>query len=300
MPLTATELLAGTRSTERTVTGRKAAVRRFIVATDSPEAARTADNVPTFPGVYPDDAVLKLERITTEPNGKGGTTVMAFYSNDQRFGTPRQQPPPTEDLVNKSDWAWGMRDVRVEYPINIRGKMLRPVRDNAGGNMVMEKVDAWTLRKGILIERRPIRSLTVRVRLSSIAQISQFDIIADQCEHLHQIGGRVYQYTPASNCVRRLDELLFEITHVWEYDRGTVLPRIPASTDRVFFDSPNPVDPNTRRTLLRAPYAILDAIPADDPGAADPLAGVFKTVQVFPFAEDFDAWRSLPGVPNLD
>lgn len=280
------ELLVSTDATSFDFQDKGSRSREFLADTASADAAKAHPLCPQRNDPHPIDSKLRCDRLDTRPNGSGGTFITAWFSNDRRFASGRS--PNRDRAAVREDWGWSSRDVTVRIPMSIYNTMILP--DPTTGTPRVANV--WELAYFTHTETRVQRPLALRIpRATNYATLDQ---IAFQNRRIHTIGGKRWQFLVDGNAVRTVDDATYEVRYLWELDRGTLMPE-PRLGPKWFFSARTvAIDPITNRRFIREPYGVFVVNPPDDPET-----GVFEADQTFPYIEDPDGWRLLPGVPNL-
>ena len=280
------ELLATTDQTSLDFQDKGARTREFLADTASSDAATAHPLCPRRNEKHPVNDKLQCDRIDTRPNGNGGTIVSAMYSNDRRFASGRS--PNKDRAAVKEDWGWSKAEYQIRIPMSVRNKMILP--DPVTGTSRV--ADVWELAYFTHNETRVQRPLSIRIpRNTSYAALDQ---IAFQNRRIHTIGGKRWQFIADNNAVRTVDDSTYEVRYLWELDRGTLMPDPRVGPSWIFDARTGATDPLTGRAFIREPYGVLVVNPPDDPETTP-----FEADQTFPYVEDANGWRLLPGVPNL-
>lgn len=174
----------------------------------------------------------------------------------------------------------------VKIPFAYRNK----ITVSAGGQTV-EKI-VWDADAREVREKRTVVRAEWEIPKPSHTQIAIFE---SQVGFIHEIGGRLYLFRPAS--LQPKDNNTYRVLASWTYDDGT---RYVASRDPTRMLLPGdpsfPVNPPPAAGYIRDPYNTLQIIKSPDPETIPP-----ELVQI---PEYFDgalrSWEFLPGVPNLE
>jgi hypothetical protein len=310
--------LIDSRKYSRDQNGNEAGSRAFVVLYTQNEAgARDEFYQLADHRVFPGCPGMILDRVDVE--GRNGNTVFAITASYSTFAGFRKR----EEIENgvRPFFGWSYSKETVELPFTYLVQTTGTTEDEA----VLSKFVA-TVKTVKIMERRVTRILKTRYETSDV---SSLDIIADQDRKLHRIKGRQYLFMGADVQQDTKDPKVFIITYSWQLDRGTYIRAkenagvyVSASEgfNPVTLDAANPrrgyiiaaADPddnripgprNTGRWLVRPPYSTLDLVPAnivlpddlEDRNAEFPP----QAVAIYPYDEDDDGWRSLPGMIEL-
>lgn len=225
--------------------------------------------------VYPDDPTLVFDRFDYQRLGDTNATQVtgSFSTNGAGRFTQRPTKKPDEWYV----WGWDQRSTTADVFIAAQTTITAQSGESSA------TVAVWTVQPTKVSEVRIQRPLKSRV---TIINTIDLDPIAVQRDRIHTIRGQQYHYLGAE--VAQVDDGVFDLKHLWEQDKGT---KTPTGPNVVNVMSP----PDAPTGLIRNPYSVVRVLPPDNPRVVGGSPG--SPISIYPYANDPDGWRSLPGVP---
>ena len=219
---------------------------------------------------HPDLPGLKVDKVDAKPllNKIGWSVVMVYYSNDRRFGTPRDN---TQAGIKERRVTWSA--ITTPIPIVRERTIVTQVLNPGGNPTAQEEViyEEATLNIG-----QPMMTIAVRVGIQGGLQFGDWEIIDDQVDSVHTINGRDYLFLGA-DVSQRGD--LTEIEYRWLRDKGTPRPNNdPFSSGAIVPPSDSGLIDETKADLLRLPYHDLTYINGA-PNIVGDLAKIEKPVR---------------------
>lgn len=286
-----------TRQISKDANGQIAGSRTFHAFVTSPAAALAEFDLDPGTRLYPDNPALVFDRV--DVRGTNGNTLYVLTATYSTFrGGRRQQEPET--TTDNPFFGWDYQREVVELP-----SAYRQTLTTRSGDIEETKI-VWNVTKAKVDERRVLRTVTVSFITDNA---SNLDIIADQARKIHKIRGREYLFLGADVSQDPKDQTRYRIKYTWQLDSGTtvrfssgVFAVRPQDADLigplrfpqpVIFLAPEDVDVSGYSALIRKPYTIVDVVANPDP-TMPPSA-----VAIYPYDEDPDGWRGLPGMVPL-
>lgn len=267
----------GSPSSSRDASGKRTGTRRFWANTTNrsqAEAAFFGEGYQTFP----DDPALTFDRVDCQLSDKHtGTWVTATYST---FKAGRFSTTPPRDSPNFYSWLPGERDVKVDIPFSVLGRVVK------GDGPQAAAFDCWYPSKVTITETRLLRRL--RVRLANIRDTSIFDAVTKQKGRRHVILGREYRFLGGT--VSDGDGTYYDATYTWEVDEGTLF----ITSNRSRIDVQYDVVTQSGIEYLRLPYAEVQQL-----APSDPINYPYSNVQFYPYPIDANGWQQLPGAERI-
>jgi hypothetical protein len=278
-----------------------------IALTKEPQGYLNADGQP-LPAVgspHPADERFKLDRYSVARNGIL-SVITALYSTDGRFSGPG---PNDDDIGRITGYSSSRADVVVDIPI---GKRLVMVTRTVGTIDPPVPSQEWTDRVWKLSTFRVRESRRTRYwkTLIRYSEINAAEAAMDKQDgRLHNILGTWYLYRSSdiiNTGTEALNgEVLYEITHAWTRDNGTLFPSDIApgfqwnpndETDLVgiiegFASGIGTLFPAPQgRAWMRPPFHTVVARPSDN-GYDPPVFSL-----ILPYTPEPNGWRELPGL----
>ncbi len=269
--------LAGSPSTSRDASGKRTGTRRFFANTTSRELAEAAFFSEGW-NAFPEDLALTFDRVDCQSSPNlTGVYVTASYSS---FKAGRFSTTPPRDSSSYYSWLPGERDVKVDIPFSVLGKIVK------GDGAQAQTLDCWYPAKATITETRILRRL--KVRISGVTDTTIFDAVSKQKNRRHFILGQMYRFLGGT--VGEGDGSYFDVTYTWEQDTGTPFPSDNIGRIDVEYDviSLNGVE------YLRLPYADAQQLPS-----SNPLVFPYRNTQFVGTPLDANGWMSLPGSERI-
>lgn len=232
---------------------------------------------------FPGDPTAVCDALDAEPAADGvGTEIVARFSNDGRYKI-------TSVLSRQFDVPYFDRTfekVQVDIPVSIRDTvMYSPV---SGGTP--EPTRYWRLDTIKRVEKRPIRLVTIKVRLTGAAQLL-LNNIEEQQDKLHQFSQSSRLWRFEAGAIKQSDPDVFMCPYSWIGDYGTIrTPDMVDNANKIIWPLPYPGYPNH----LRKPFSEFIVFPTED---SRNIPHDIRVIEMYD-RTDLQGWRTLPGVPQ--
>lgn len=239
--------------------------------------------IPSLNSPYADGSRLILDRYDFALFTDGQSAAVRCLYTTSKIG--RLPVPPSTSVFGYASWTWRWQEVNISIPYGRFDEFVDMANPSAN-------FEAWTIHKQVVTEHRLIRTLRVGGTFDTMEDlVDGMNVCGDQANKIHVIGGQSVRYIAGSS--QQIGNALeWEITHEWEYDKGTRTIENPAPTDPgKFFMPPTLTIP--AGGFIRPPFYRLEAYNATNPKTTPP-----KYAYILPFTFDDDGYLGLPGVPG--